>query len=84
MLNFHRFSKGRLFGPLIMLPSAEDNYGTDSCSISVLDTSPTVIVIGSMGGKLYHCIALWMQGEGDDEEDNAGSVALDHLETQVS
>lgn len=65
-----------------MLPSAEDNYGTDSCSISVLNTSPTVVVIGSMGGKLYHCIALWMLASEDDDDD-VGSVALDHLETQV-
>ena len=64
-----------------MLPSAEDNYGSDSCSISVLDTSPTVIVIASMGGKLYHCIALWMSNEEDDDDT---SVTLDHLETQVS
>jgi len=34
-----------------------------------------------MGGKLYHCIALWMLASEDDDDD-VGSVALDHLETQ--
>ena len=59
-----------LHGPLIMLPSAEDNYGTESCSIRVMKSSPSVIVIATATGKLYHCIALWSNNF--DEDHDAG------------
>ncbi|XP_076808146.1 nucleoporin 88-like [Clavelina lepadiformis] len=69
-LSSNKFSKGVLHGPLIMLPSAEDNYGTESCSIRVMKSSPSVIVIATATGKLYHCIALWSNNF--DEDHDAG------------
>ncbi|XP_074641709.1 nucleoporin 88-like [Tubulanus polymorphus] len=45
-------------GPLAMLPPAEDNYGTDACSIMCLDTQPPILVIATCEGNLYHCIVL--------------------------
>lgn len=62
-----KYSKGILFGPLIMLPQADDNYGTDSCSILVTKTTPPMIVIGTKSsGKVHHCIAL-KQDEDDPD-----------------
>ncbi|XP_041971926.1 nucleoporin 88 [Aricia agestis] len=49
-----------LKGPLSMYPSADDNYGAESCSILALGTldSPTLVVIASAAGVLYHCLLL--------------------------
>ena len=42
-----------------MLPQADDNYGTDSCSLLVTKTQPPMIVIGTKSsGKVHHCVAL--------------------------
>ncbi|XP_017478042.1 PREDICTED: nuclear pore complex protein Nup88-like, partial [Rhagoletis zephyria] len=54
-----------IFGPLKMTPAAEDNYGTDACSILCLNCVPPVVVIGTSTGLLYHCIAI----EGDSDEE---------------
>ncbi|XP_060594751.1 nucleoporin 88-like [Ruditapes philippinarum] len=45
-------------GPLLMKPPAEDNYGTDACSILCLQTTPTVVVITTCDGRLHHCVLL--------------------------
>lgn len=45
-------------GPLLVHPPAEDNYGTDACSILCLQTTPPVIVMATCEGKLHHCIVL--------------------------
>ncbi|XP_053375397.1 nucleoporin 88-like [Mercenaria mercenaria] len=45
-------------GPLLMYPPAEDNYGTDACSILCLQTTPTVVVITTCDGRLHHCVLL--------------------------
>ncbi|GAB1599612.1 nuclear pore complex protein Nup88-like [Argonauta hians] len=47
-----------LSGPLLVHPPAEDNYGTDACSILCLRTTPPVVVIATNEGKLHHCIVL--------------------------
>ncbi|XP_014780339.1 nucleoporin 88 isoform X1 [Octopus bimaculoides] len=47
-----------LTGPLLVHPPAEDNYGTDACSILCLQTTPPVVVIATNEGKLHHCIVL--------------------------
>jgi len=53
------YSKGVLLGPLIMLPQAADNYGTDSCSILVTKTTPPMIAIATKtNGRVHHCVAL--------------------------
>uniref|UniRef100_H2YPL5 Nucleoporin Nup88 n=1 Tax=Ciona savignyi TaxID=51511 RepID=H2YPL5_CIOSA len=64
-LTDNKFSRGIFHGPLIMLPPAEDNYGVDSCSIIVMDTSPTTIAIATAAGKLHHCVALWVTDADD-------------------
>merc|ERR1719270_2117364 len=63
-----------------MFPEAEDNYGTDSCSILCLHpliSSPPVLVIATNGGTLYHCVVLSRGGGGNgdtvNEDDDAAS-----------
>lgn len=48
----------KIYGPLKMYPSAEDNYGVDACSLIVIKSSPSLIVIGTSTGMLHHCIAM--------------------------
>jgi len=45
-------------GPLLMYPPAEDNYGTDACSILHLATTPPVVVMATCEGRLHHCVLL--------------------------
>ena len=52
-------------GPIAMFPEAEDDYGTDSCSVVCLHpliASPPVLVIATNGGTLYHCVVLNRDG----------------------
>lgn len=47
-----------IIGPLTMLPQAEDNYGSDACSLVVLDSSPPLLAIATPNGSIYHCFAF--------------------------
>jgi len=47
-----------IIGPLIMLPQAEDNYGSDACSLIVLDSSPPLLAMATPNGSIYHCFAF--------------------------
>ena len=47
-----------LQGPLHMYPPAEDNYGTDACSLLCLTCRPGILVISTCEGKLYNCVLL--------------------------
>lgn len=47
-----------IIGPLTMLPQAEDNYGSDACSLIVLDSSPPLLAIATPTGYVYHCFAF--------------------------
>lgn len=47
-----------IIGPLTMLPQAEDNYGSDACSLIVLETSPPLLAIATPNGYIYHCFAF--------------------------
>lgn len=47
-----------IVGPLTMLPQAEDNYGSDACSLIVLDSSPPLLAIATPTGTIYHCFAF--------------------------
>lgn len=47
-----------IIGPLTMLPQAEDNYGSDACSLIVLDSSPPLLAIATPNGSIYHCFAF--------------------------
>ncbi|KAF7489318.1 Nuclear pore complex protein Nup88 [Sarcoptes scabiei] len=55
-----------VYGPLKMAPAAEDNYGSEACEILCLDSVPTLIVIGTRTGLLYHCVAI--EEESDDDQ----------------
>ncbi|KOC65343.1 Nuclear pore complex protein Nup88 [Habropoda laboriosa] len=58
-------------GALSMYPSAEDNYGIDSCSIMCLQTTPPIVVIAMCTGKIYHAILLKEElADNDDGGDN--------------
>lgn len=47
-----------IIGPLTMLPQAEDNYGSDACSLIVLNSSPPLLAIATPSGYVYHCFAF--------------------------
>ncbi|XP_062241935.1 nucleoporin 88 [Platichthys flesus] len=52
-------------GPLPMYPAAEDNYGYDACAILCLPCVPSILVIATETGTLYHCVVL----EPEEEEE---------------
>lgn len=52
-------------GPLPMYPAAEDNYGYDACAILCLPCVPSILVIATETGTLYHCVVL--ESEEDEE-----------------
>lgn len=54
-------------GPLPMYPAAEDNYGYDACAILCLPCVPSILVIATETGTLYHCVVL----EAEEEETRA-------------
>ncbi|KAK2912978.1 nucleoporin 88 [Channa argus] len=56
-------------GPLPMYPAAEDNYGYDACAILCLPCVPSILVIATETGTLYHCVILE-----SEEEDERGAV----------
>uniref|UniRef100_A0A8C6SCM4 Nucleoporin 88 n=1 Tax=Neogobius melanostomus TaxID=47308 RepID=A0A8C6SCM4_9GOBI len=53
-------------GPLPMYPAAEDNYGYDACSILCLPCEPSILIIATETGTLYHCVVL----ESEEEEES--------------
>lgn len=59
-------SASRPVGPLPMYPAAEDNYGYDACAILCLPCVPSILVIATEAGTLYHCVVL----ESDDEDES--------------
>ncbi|XP_015239681.1 PREDICTED: nuclear pore complex protein Nup88 [Cyprinodon variegatus] len=58
-------------GPLPMYPAAEDNYGYDACAILCLPCVPSILVIATETGTLYHCIVL--ESEEEEEAGTAGN-----------
>ncbi|XP_022647132.1 nuclear pore complex protein Nup88-like [Varroa jacobsoni] len=47
--------------PLVMLPEAEDNFGSDGFALLSLNCNPadsTILILGGTGGVLYHCLVL--------------------------
>uniref|UniRef100_A0AAV2J773 Nucleoporin 88 n=1 Tax=Knipowitschia caucasica TaxID=637954 RepID=A0AAV2J773_KNICA len=57
----------KLVGPLPMYPAAEDNYGYDACAILCLPCEPSILIIATETGILYHCVLL----ESEEEEESA-------------
>ncbi|KAG7303657.1 hypothetical protein JYU34_012207 [Plutella xylostella] len=51
-------SSSKLSGPLAMFPPADDNYGSDSCSLLVLGGArrPALVVLASSCAILYHAV----------------------------
>ncbi|XP_019717065.1 nucleoporin 88 [Hippocampus comes] len=58
-------SVSKRVGPLPMYPAAEDNYGYDACAILCLPCVPSILVIATETGTLYHCVVL----ESEDDDD---------------
>ncbi|KAM9318105.1 nucleoporin 88 [Pholidichthys leucotaenia] len=56
-------------GPLPMYPAAEDNYGYDACAILCLPCIPSILVIATETGTLYHCVVM-----DSEEEEETGAV----------
>lgn len=56
-------------GPLPMYPAAEDNYGYDACAILCLPCAPSILVIATETGTLYHCVVME-----SEEEEETGAV----------
>ena len=50
-----------------MYPAAEDNYGTDACSVTCLPSRPPVLAVATCEGKIHHCVIL-NRGEEEDNE----------------
>ncbi|KAJ2943001.1 hypothetical protein O0L34_g15191 [Tuta absoluta] len=63
----------KLHGPLSMYPPADDNYGTDSCSILALGgmDSPPLVVVATCSAQLYHCLLLPNPTEKEDGDTHA-------------
>ncbi|KAM7412691.1 hypothetical protein PAMA_020189 [Pampus argenteus] len=62
---FNGLSLSKPVGPLPMYPAAEDNYGYDACAILCLPCVPSILVIATETGTLYHCVVL----ESEEEEE---------------
>lgn len=62
---FNGLNVSKLVGPLPMYPAAEDNYGYDACAILCLPCVPSILVIATETGTLYHCVVL----ESEEEEE---------------
>ncbi|XP_060806520.1 nucleoporin 88 isoform X1 [Amyelois transitella] len=61
-----------LSGPLAMYPPADDNYGSESCSIAAVGAhSPALVVVATCSAALYHCLLLPHTSEKDDSDTHA-------------
>lgn len=70
---FNGVSVSKPVGPLPMYPAAEDNYGYDACAILCLPCVPSILVIATQTGTLYHCAVL-----GSEEEEETGVQKWTH------
>lgn len=63
----------KLTGPLAMYPPADDNYGSESCSITALGggDTPLLVVVATCSAQLYHCMLLPNPTEKDDVDSHA-------------
>ncbi|XP_026740198.1 nuclear pore complex protein Nup88 [Trichoplusia ni] len=63
----------KLTGPLAMYPPADDNYGSESCSITALGggDTPPLIVVATCSAALYHCLLLPNPTEKEDGDSHA-------------
>ncbi|CAH0714018.1 unnamed protein product, partial [Brenthis ino] len=72
-----------LKGPLPMYPPADDNYGSESCSIIALGgiDTPTLVVIASASAALYHCLLL--PNATEKEEDSHALYVIESVELNI-
>ncbi|KAJ8713149.1 hypothetical protein PYW08_008453 [Mythimna loreyi] len=63
----------KLSGPLAMYPPADDNYGSESCSITALGggDTPPLVVVATCSAALYHCLLLPNPSEKEDGDSHA-------------
>lgn len=54
-----------------MLPASFDNYGVDFCSLLVLPSTPTVLVIANTRGLLHHCIVMETNPSDESTEESS-------------
>ena len=59
-----------------MWPPADDNYGSDACSLLCLPVSPPVLVIAHQQGIVHHAILLPRSVELEDNEDEKRKLTL--------
>lgn len=78
-LGANRPPVNKLYGPLSMTPSCEDNYGLDSCGLLALQCSPPVLVIATSVGQLHHCVVVDC-----NSEDTQGPTGASLPEPQFS
>lgn len=63
----------KLSGPLAMYPPADDNYGSESCSITALGggDTPPLVVVATCSAALYHCLLLPNPSDKEDGDTHA-------------
>ncbi|XP_075984007.1 nuclear pore complex protein Nup88 [Anticarsia gemmatalis] len=61
--------QAKLTGPLAMYPPADDNYGSESCSITALGAgdTPPLVIVATCSAQLYHCMLLPNPSDKDDD-----------------
>ncbi|KAM5180026.1 nuclear pore complex protein Nup88 isoform 2-T2 [Mantella aurantiaca] len=70
---------GKLLGPLPMHPAAEDNYGYDACAVLCLPCVPSILVIATESGLLYHCVVL----ESEEDDEQTSNKSWSNLDTDL-
>lgn len=55
-----------------MYPPAEDNYGSESCSLLCLPSQPPVLILATSEGQLHHCLVVEEGEEGKGSQDQVG------------
>ncbi|XP_063541223.1 nuclear pore complex protein Nup88 [Cydia strobilella] len=73
----------KLTGPLAMYPPADDNYGSESCSITALSNSkdmPPLVVVATCSAQLYHCLLL---PNATEKEDSHALYVVEAVELSI-
>ncbi|KPI95961.1 Nuclear pore complex protein Nup88 [Papilio xuthus] len=75
----------RLWGPLAIYPPADDNYGSESCSICVLGAGDTLlVVIATCSAALYHCLLLPAPSEDGDDRSGYALYVVESVELNLN
>ncbi|XP_024942757.1 nuclear pore complex protein Nup88 [Cephus cinctus] len=68
------YSKSIRMEFLTIHPWAEDNYGTEFCSIMCIQTTPPIVILASCHGKIYHGILLKDVVDEKDKLNSSNSI----------